>query len=265
MDPNAQRNGDQNAAADAYWRRRFFALVGGLGVVGLLIWACSGLVGGRPTPQTTGTAQAGKAAAAAYGSGAATLPVAKPGVTSPAPSATSSGLASGAPASPTTSPARSARSAARAAPSGTAASSASSASGTGRATAAASICPVADIVLTLLPSKASYGPHDMPTFQIDVVSTDNATCAFGIGPKSLRVMVTHGSQLAWNSGACLNDAASRVTQLRRGVPVVVPVVWNRHLNAGGCPATVLAASQRTYVAAAQSGAVESPGQAFRLK
>jgi hypothetical protein len=265
MDPNAQRNGDQNAAADAYWRRRFFALVGGLGVVGLLIWACSGLVGGRPTSQTTGTGQAGKAAAAAYGSGAATLPVAKPGVTSPAPSATSSGLASGAPASPTTSPARSARSAARAAPSGTAASSASSASGTGRATAAASICPVADIVLTLLPSKASYGPHDMPTFQIDVVSTDNATCAFGIGPKSLRVMVTHGSQLAWNSGACLNDAASRVTQLRRGVPVVVPVVWNRHLNAGGCPATVLVASQRTYVAAAQSGAVESPGRAFRLK
>jgi hypothetical protein len=124
---------------------------------------------------------------------------------------------------------------------------------------------VADIVLTLLPSKASYGPHDMPTFQVDVVSTDNATCTFGIGPRSLRVVVTHGSQLAWNSGACLQDAASRVTQLRRGVPVVVPVGWNRHLNAGGCLATVLAASPRTYVAVAQSGAAESPGRAFRLK
>ena len=120
-------------------------------------------------------------------------------------------------------------------------------------------------MLTLLPSKASYGPHEMPAFQIDVVSTDNATCDFGIGPRSLRVVVTHGSQLAWNSGACLQDAAPRVTRLRRGVPIVVPVVWNRHLNAGGCSASVLAASQRTYVAAAQSGVVESPGQAFRLK
>jgi hypothetical protein len=105
----------------------------------------------------------------------------------------------------------------------------------------------------------------MPTFQIDVVSTDNATCTFGIGPRSLRVLVMHGSQLAWNSGACLQEAASRVTQLRRGVPVVVPVVWNRRLSAGGCSSPVLAASQRTYVAAAQSGAVESPGRAFRLK
>jgi hypothetical protein len=120
-------------------------------------------------------------------------------------------------------------------------------------------------VLTLLPSKASYGPHAMPTFRIDVVSTDNAICTFGIGSKSLRVVVTHGSQLAWNSGACLRAAASRVTRLRRGVPVVVPVVWNRHLNAEGCSASVLAASPRTYVAAAQSGAVESPGRAFRLK
>ncbi len=120
-------------------------------------------------------------------------------------------------------------------------------------------------MLTLLPSKASYGPHDRPAFQIDVVSTDNATCTFGIDPRSLRVVVTHGSQLAWNSGACLQDAATRVTQLRRGVPVVVPVGWNRQLNARGCSATVPAASQRTYVAVAQSGAVESPGRAFRLK
>jgi hypothetical protein len=254
MDQNAQRNGERNAPADAYWRRRFFALVGALGVAGLLVWACTGLVSGKPPSQTTGTGQAGKAAAAAYGSGAATPPAAEPGVTSPTPA----GLASGATASATASPAGSARPTASATPSGT------SASGTGRATAAGT-CPAADIVLTLLASKASYGPHEMPTFQVDVVSTDSATCELGIGPRSLRVVVTHGGQLAWNSGACQPDAAARVAQLRRGVPVVVPVVWNRQLNARGCPATVLAARRRTYVAAAQSGAVESPGRAFRLK
>jgi len=45
----------------------------------------------------------------------------------------------------------------------------------------------------------------------------------------------------------------------------VPVVWNRRLTVSGCPATVMAASRRTYVAMAQSGAVKSPGQPFRLK
>ncbi|MGO9784081.1 MAG: hypothetical protein ACLPKE_23625 [Streptosporangiaceae bacterium] len=120
-------------------------------------------------------------------------------------------------------------------------------------------------MLTLLPSQASYGPHEMPTFQIDVVSTDSTACDLDIGPKSLRVVVTHGAALAWNSGTCLHDVVSRVTQLTRGVPVVVPVRWNRQLNAGGCSAATLAARPRTYVAAAQSGAVESPGRAFRLK
>ena len=125
--------------------------------------------------------------------------------------------------------------------------------------------PRTDIVLTLLASKASYGPHEQPAFQIDVVSTDTSACVFDASPQSLRVVVTHGGQLAWNSGACLHDATARVTHLRRGVPEVVPVVWNRRLTVSGCPTTVMAASPRTYVAMAQSGAVKSPSQPFRLK
>ena len=48
-------------------------------------------------------------------------------------------------------------------------------------------------------------------------------------------------------------------------PIVVPVVWNRRLTASGCPTTIMAASPRTYAAMAQSGAVQSPSQSFRLK
>ena len=141
--------------------------------------------------------------------------------------------------------------------------------GTGKnpaqAAAGGGACPAADIVLTLLASKPSYGPRAQPRFQIEVVSTGATACAFDIGPASLRVVVTHGGEIAWNSGACLRDAASRVIRLRRGVPVAVSVVWNRSLTVAGCPATVMAASQRTYVAVAQSGGAQSPGQAFRLK
>ena len=120
-------------------------------------------------------------------------------------------------------------------------------------------------MLTLLASKASYGPHEQPAFQIDVVSTDTLACVFNASPQSLRVVVTHGGQLAWSSGACQHDAAARVTRLRRGVPEVVPVVWNRRLTVSGCPTTVMAASPRTYAAMAQSGAVKSPSEPFRLK
>jgi hypothetical protein len=120
-------------------------------------------------------------------------------------------------------------------------------------------------VLTLLASKPSYGPRDEPKFKIEVVSTDASACAFDAGPAALRVVVTHGGQVAWNSAACLHDAAARLIRLRRGVPVAVSVGWNRHLTVTGCSAAVMAASQRTYVAVAQSGAAESPGQPFRLK
>jgi len=120
-------------------------------------------------------------------------------------------------------------------------------------------------VLTLSAGKDSYGQHERPTFQIDVVSTAPSACRFDASPRSLRVVVTHGGQLAWNSGACLHDAASRTIQLQRGVPVVVPVTWDRRLTVSGCPTTVMAATGRTYVAAAQSGGVESTGQPFRLR
>ena len=36
----------RNAEADAYWQRRFFTLIGGLAVIGLVAWAVSGVASG---------------------------------------------------------------------------------------------------------------------------------------------------------------------------------------------------------------------------
>ena len=265
MDSNAQRNSSRSGEADAYWQRRFFTLVAGLGVVGLLAWACSGVVSGKPASQNAATGpSSGKVPAAAYGSatagqaaaGAAGAGRASPG--SPAPGVSLSASPSGSPASASPWPSVSATTRPAAA-SGTAGSRPV------QPAAANAACPAADIVLTLLASKVSYGRHEQPAFQIDVVSTAPSTCVFDTSPQSLRVVVTHGGQLAWNSGACLHDVTARVTRLRRGVPIVVPVVWNRRLTASGCPTTIMAAAPRTYAAMAQSGAVQSPSQSFRLK
>jgi hypothetical protein len=119
-------------------------------------------------------------------------------------------------------------------------------------------------VLTLVASKASYSPHDVPVFQIDVVSTSATECIIDTGPGALRVVVLHGGQVVWNSGACLHGASRHVISLRRGVPVVTSIAWNRHLTVTGCPATVMAAINRPYTAVAQAAGARSPGQAFRL-
>ncbi len=263
MDPNAQRSRGRSGEADAYWQRRFFTLVAGLGVLGLLAWACSGVVSGKRAPQNTAAGSSGTMPAAAYGTasaGQATAGAAGAGRASPASSAPGVALSASPPGSP-------ARPSPRPSVSGTSRPAAASGAGgsPGKPASGNAACPATDVVLTLLASKASYGPHELPAFQIDVVSTDTSACVFDASPQSLRVVVTHGGQLAWNSGACLHDATARVTRLRRGVPEVVPVVWNRRLTVSGCLITVMAASPRTYVAMAQSGAVKSPSQPFRLK
>ncbi len=248
MDPNARHGRGRAREADAYWQRRFFTLVAGLGVIGLLVWACSGVVGGKPDSHAAGSDQA-----AAYGSAAAGQSAGTAGMPSRSasaqPTAPVSASPTAVPASPTTKSASASRSAGQRPP---------AKAGTGGA------CPAADIVLTLLANRASYRPHDVPAFQIDIVSTGTATCAVDTGPEALRVVVMHGSQVAWNSGACQHGASSHVISLRRGVPVVMSIAWNRRLTVTGCPTTIMAAANRSYTAVAQAAGAQSPGQSFEL-
>jgi hypothetical protein len=256
MDPNAQRSRGRAPEADAYWQRRFLTLVAGLGVIGLLAWACSGIVGGKPA-----SSRNGQVSPAAYGSAAPGQPAGSGGMPSQSAPAQPTGRTSASPMAPSVS-----RSASATASASASASVAGHAGQRPPAKARASVgpCPAAEIVLTLVAGKASYRPHDLPVFQIDVVSTSAATCTVDTGPGALRVIVVHGSQVAWNSGACLHGASPHVISLRRGVPVVTSVAWNRHLTVTGCPTTVMAATNRTYTAVAQAAGAQSPGQSFRL-
>ena len=149
--------------ADAYWQRRFFALVAGLGVVGLLAWACSGVVGGKPASQappagSSGTGAGGRIRQRRRGAGHGGRSRAA-GV--PGPVGVIGRVAC--PRRPPRSPARRVAPAvglryqpARRPPRG-------AGGGPGKAASGNAACPAADIVLTLLASKASYGPHEQPS------------------------------------------------------------------------------------------------------
>jgi hypothetical protein len=258
MNPNAPRSRSRNAEADAYWRRRFFTLLAGLGVLGLLAWAFSGTVSGTPH-QGPGSGQPGaaNASAAAYGTAAP----GQPAGSATTPTAPPSGQASVFLPASSPSPKPSAPAPARARKNAATGPSRKSA----QAATARHTCPAHDIVLTLLASKTSYGPAELPKFQVDIVSTDAAACTLNVGRQSLRVLITSGSRATWDSGACLRGATAHVERLRRGIPVVVSITWNRRLRAGGCSKAALKAARGRYVAMAVAGSVVSQAKGFRLR
>jgi len=251
MDPDAQRRrGDRTPGADAYWQRRFFTLVGGLAVIGLLAWACSGVASGGKSSHNSGS---GGPSSAAYASTATATPKPSAPVTS-APASPSPSV------SPSASPSKSAT----ATPKPTASGKPREAPAKAAASAPVT-CPAADLVLTVTASQASYGAKDTPTFQVDIVSTNAATCTLATGPEALKLVILHGGTTAWNSAACVRGAPRHVISLRRGVPVVTSMTWNKQQQgASGCGSAVAAATGRTYSAVAQAGGAQSPGAPFRL-
>ncbi len=252
MNPNAPRSRSRNAGADAYWRRRFFTLVAGLGVLGLLAWAFSG--GGTPHQTAAGPAGGGNVPAA-YGTAVPGQPAGTAVTPTADPDQASIPLSSSPTASATPSATKTRKSTA---------ASARHKRQKPKATVGRHACPARDLVLTLLLSKTSYGPGQEPKFQIDIVSTDAAECTLNVGRESLRILITSESRANWDSGACLRGATAHVETLRRGIPSAVSIVWDRKLRASGCSAGLVTARNGRYVAMAVSGSVTSQAKGFRL-
>jgi hypothetical protein len=244
MDPNAHRSRGRRPGADAYWQRRFFTLLTGLGVIGLLAWACSGVIGGGNSAHAAGS---GQPSAAAY-----STPAAVP--TSPAP------ISSVSSASPTAAPSATPS----ASPSASSSTRAAQAKPKKAAATGPVACPAADLLLTVTPRAASFGSKATPTFQVDIVSTDTSPCNLDTGPAALRLDVLHGSSVAYNSTVCVNGAKQHVISLRRGVPVITSMSWDKLETVTGCLSTVAAATNRTYSAVIQAGGAQSPRSSFRL-
>ena len=244
MDPNAHRSGGRRPGADAYWQRRFFTLLAGLGVIGLLAWAASGMASGGSSAHGAGS---GQQSAAAY-----STPTTTP--SSPAP------VSSTPSASPTATPSASPT----ATPSASVSGQAAQAKPKPKAATGPVACPAADLLLTVTPRATSFGSKATPAFQVDIVSTDTTPCNLNTGPAALRLEVLHGSSVAYNSTVCVRGAKRHVISLRRGVPVITSMSWDKHETVTGCLSTVAAATNRTYSAVIQAGGAQSPRSSFRL-
>jgi hypothetical protein len=120
------------------------------------------------------------------------------------------------------------------------------------------------VVLSLFSSQESYGRGQLPEFDVDVVSTAAATCAFNVGPRSLELVITAGGKRIWSSADCVAGPGSLLTSLVRGVPTAVPLFWDRETSAPGCRVTSRQVTAGRYAAAASDGGLASNPLTFTL-
>ncbi|MGD0706683.1 MAG: hypothetical protein ABSA02_43250 [Trebonia sp.] len=237
-DPGAVRD------PNAYWRRRFFILGGGVALLGLCAWL---FPGSQPAaPRASATAQASMAALAKRG----TLPPAAYGSAWPGPTPTKTAAASPSPS------ATQRKTKASAHPDASPGSAATASSG--------SRCPPADIVLSLFTGAPSYGKGAQPKFDVYAVSTSSAACTLSYGPGSVQVVVTRHGRVIWDSAACKLAAVSPV-RFTLGVPQLLTITWDRQASKpSGCAGSLPSGTRGTFDAVALADGQSSPVHSFRL-
>jgi hypothetical protein len=247
---------------EAYWRRRFFILGGGVAVLGLCAWLLPG--SHQAAARTSVTAQASMAALARQGD----LPAAAYGSAWPGPTPKETAKASAV----ETPAKRAARAHPGASPSPgptvtaptVTAPTVTASGGTARGAAAGSRCTPSDIVLSLFTGQSSYGRAALPQFDVYAVSTSSSACTLGYGPGSVQVIVTRRGRVVWDSAACKPPAAARVRFIL-GVPQVLTFAWNRRAKEpSGCAGSLSADAWGTFDAVAMMDGQSSPVHPFKL-
>jgi hypothetical protein len=251
MSINPSRPGAGKRPPATYWRRRFITLVIGLTIFAVIAWALSGALGRSATVASEGSSGGAHAGHQAMGpspgsAGSASRGTGRPGSASPSPSIS------------TTSPSHGSKSPAKAASNPAGAPS-------GRADGQPSPCHRKEIVLSLFSSQRSADPRARLQFEVDVVSTSTATCGFNAGPKYLALMIKAGTRRIWSSADCVKGPGSLVTDLRRGVPVALPITWDRQTSTPGCAKAASRVPAGRYSVTAIDGALASNTKTVRVR
>lgn len=126
-------------------------------------------------------------------------------------------------------------------------------------------CEPRDMVVGLTATKTTYTGRDLPRFLLTVVNTGRRACTFGVGPKELDIRITSGPDRLWAMAQCVRGPGSSLLLLRRGVPYIRTVVWDRRRSSSACPGGRPAARPGMYVATVRAGKVKAKKQVFRLR
>ncbi|GII77519.1 hypothetical protein Sru01_25010 [Sphaerisporangium rufum] len=126
-------------------------------------------------------------------------------------------------------------------------------------------CADADLVLSLHRDAKIHPARAGSGFLLTVVNVGRAECAVDVGPRAVEVRITSGDDRVWSTADCLSGDGTRVRRLRRGVPYVQQIDWDRRRSAPDCRAARPRARAGTYVARARLGGLASPEVVFHLR
>jgi hypothetical protein len=127
-------------------------------------------------------------------------------------------------------------------------------------------CEPRDVVVSFAATKDTYVGTDRPRFRLTAVNTGRRACTFEAGPRELEVQITSGADRLWTSAKCARGSGSATRLLlRRGVPHVATIVWDRRRASGDCTGSRPAARPGTYLAAVKADGIKVKKQVFRLR
>lgn len=207
---------DNQGDVEAYWRRRVYVLAGGIALIGLVAWACSGDDHKKSTAQVRNAAATMSPAAAPL-AGATPAPAVTVTVTA-TPTATPAGKRAG------------------------------------------DQCDADDVVVGMTPDATVFTGKQHPRFALSVVNTGRRTCAFDVGPKALVFRISSGSDRVWSSDECVDHPAANLQVLKRGVPYLATLDWDRRRCDGD-----KRAAPGTYVIAMSAPGIRTHREVFRLR
>jgi hypothetical protein len=247
MDPNANSDETGTDQPDTYRRRRAAALVAGLSLLGLLVWAFAG-GGGKAAVPPPGSAQTYRPLpAAATRSAPASTPARAGPTTAGAASPGPSGL-------PSPSPTPADQGAGRLTP--------GESPGAGQDPGGP--CAPGTVVLSVFSSRPRYSAGQDPRFSVYAVSTAALTCTFELGPRTVHLEVMSSGRIIWDSSDCARSDDTWVARLTRGVPAVESITWNRTITLPGCVTLASSARAGTYQAQASTASLASAVLSFTL-
>jgi len=215
------------------------ALLAGLGLIGVLVWALAG-GGGKPAAPPAGSSQTYRLLPAAASRTAAASGRATASRSAPAMPASARPDASGLPA-PSATPDQDAG---QLTPGGT--------------------CAPGTVVLSVFSTRPRYSGGQDPKFAVYAVSTAVGSCTFDLGPGALHLEVMSSGRVIWDSGDCARSDSTWMARLSRGVPVLESITWNRTITLPGCVTLASSVRAGTYQAQASTASVASAVLSFRL-
>jgi hypothetical protein len=134
----------------------------------------------------------------------------------------------------------------------------------GHGTILPAFCAEHAIVLSLFTGQTDFGPAQSPTFDINVVSTQQPECSFNVGSQHIALVIKEGPARIWSSADCAAGKTGLIAALKRGVPTVLTTAWDRTTSAPGCSSRATQVPAGVYTATAVDGELSSVPVTFRL-